>query len=451
MLYGHRRLIGESELSACGCNPGDLVLVALSGGADSTALLLSLCTCRDEGRIGGLFAAHLNHGIRGEHANRDQRFCEALCTRLDIPFATETIDVPAFAKAHGQSVEQAAREVRYAFLARAREAFHADVIATAHHRDDQAETLMLHLIRGSGTGGLCGMQPRNGRIIRPMLDTSRAEILSYLKHREEPFCEDETNAENDAQRNRIRNEIMPLLRELNPNITSALSKTAKLVSEDEAFLRQLSEEAEQKISSDGGLSRTGLAALAAPIGARILHRRLLALDGNVKESDIRRVMALATAQTGTRIELSGGYSAWTSAEWLHVGAYPDLADYEIPFAPDGDTVTPYGVLTASHADGWQKPADHNEAYLDFGALPKALVIRSRRDADRFFPLGAPGERKLSDVFTDRKIPKEERGVPLLCAGNQVYYAAGLGISQYARITPDTREILHIILNRGDRD
>jgi tRNA(Ile)-lysidine synthase len=244
---------------------------------------------------------------------------------------------------------------------------------------------------------------------------------------------------------------MPLLRELNPNIATALSKTAKLVSEDEAYLRQLSEEAERKIDKDGELSRTGLAALPAPISSRILHRHLLALDGNVKESDIRRVMALATAKTGTHIELSGGYSAWTDAEWLHIGVYPDIAEYEYPFEPDGDTVTPYGVLTACRTDNWRKPLDHNEAYLDLGALPKALVIRSRRDADRFFPLGAPGERKLSDVFTDRKIPKEERDVPLLCAGNQVYYAAGLGISQHARITPDTREILHIILNRGDRD
>ena len=451
MFYGQRRLIGDSELSACGCKPGDQVLVALSGGADSTALLLSFCACRNEGRIGGLFAAHLNHGIRGEHANRDQRFCEALCLRLGIPFAAETIDVPAQAKVNGQSVEQAAREVRYAFLERAREAFHADVIATAHHMDDQAETLLLHLIRGSGTGGLSGMQPRNGRIIRPMLDVSRAEILAYLGEREEPFCEDETNAENDAQRNRIRNEIMPQLRELNPNITTALSKTAKLVSEDEAYLRQLSEDAERKISSDGGLNRTGLAALASPMSSRILHRRLLALDGNVKESDIRRVMALVKAQTGTQIELSGGYSAWTNAEWLHIGVYPDIAEYEFPFVPDGDTVTPYGVLTAHHADFWQKPKDEFEAYLDASTLPDKLVVRSRRNADRFFPLGAPGERKLSDVFTDRKIPKEERDVPLLCAGNQVYYAAGLGISQLARITPDTREILHIILNRGDRD
>ena len=451
MFYEQRRLIGESELSACGCKPGDLVLVALSGGADSTALLLSFCACRDEGKIGGLFAAHLNHGIRGEHANRDQRFCEALCARYEVPFATETTDVPSYAKAHGQSVEQAARELRYEFLERAREAFQADVIATAHHRDDQAETLLLHLIRGSGTGGLGGMQPRNGRIIRPMLGASRAEILAYLDEREEPYCEDETNAESDIQRNRIRNELIPMLRTFNPNITAALNKTAALVSEDETFLRGLSEETERAISDQNGLRRRELAALAGPIRSRILYRRLIALDGNVKQSDIRRVAALATAQTGTRIELSGGYSAWTSAELLHIGRYAEPVEYEVPFDPNGETATPYGVLTANRTDRWQKPKDGFEAYLDANALPSRLVVRSRRSADRFFPLGAPGERKLSDVFTDRKIPKEERDVPLLCAGNQVYYATGVGVSERAKITLETREILHIILNRGNRD
>ncbi|MEN6635735.1 MAG: tRNA lysidine(34) synthetase TilS, partial [Clostridiaceae bacterium] len=167
MTREHRRLIGESELAACGCNPKVRVLVALSGGADSTALLLSMFDLFNEGKIGGLFAAHLQHGIRGETAERDQQFCAALCEKLSIPFFTENADVPAYAKNHGQSLEQAAREVRYAFLERARNLVEADVIATAHHQDDQAETLLLHLIRGSGTTGLCGMQPRNGFVIRP--------------------------------------------------------------------------------------------------------------------------------------------------------------------------------------------------------------------------------------------------------------------------------------------
>ena len=450
-MYGQHRLIEEPELTACGCGPRDLVLVALSGGADSTALLRSLAVCREEGEICGLFAAHLNHGIRGESANRDQRFCEALCADLNIPFATETIDVPTIAKARGQSLEQAAREVRYAFLEQARESFHADFIATAHHRDDQAETLLLHLIRGSGTSGLCGMRPVNGRIIRPLLSVSREQILSYLAELNQPYCVDETNAAGDAQRNRIRNEIMPLLRTMNPNVASAISRTAALVSEDEAYLTQLSLEAEERLTQSGGLNRKELAELATPISTRILRKRLMERSGNVKQADILRTLALASAQTGTRIELDGGDSAWINATTLFIGRYPEQTAYEIPFCMDGETITPYGTLTARRATQWRKPENLDEAFLDRRKLPEGLVVRNRRDADRIFPLGAPGERKLSDVFTDRKIPKEEREIPLVCKGNEVYYAVGVAVSERAKITPETREIIHIILNRGDRD
>ena len=451
MMYGQHRLIEQSELTACGCGPRDSVLVALSGGADSTALLRSLAACREEGGICGLFAAHLNHGIRGESANRDQRFCEALCADLNIPFATETIDVPSIAKAQGQSLEQAAREVRYAFLERAREAFQTDFIATAHHRDDQAETLLLHLIRGSGTSGLCGMRPVNGRIIRPLLGVSREQILAYLTELNQPYCEDETNTESDAQRNRIRNEIMPLLRTMNPNVASAIARSAALVSEDEAYLSRLSLEAEERLAQSGGLNRKGLAELAPPISTRILRRRLMERNGNVKQADILRTLALATAQTGTRIELDGGDSAWINATTLLIGRYPERAAYEIPFCMEGETVTPYGTLTARRVTQWRRPESLDEAFLDLNRLPEELVVRNRREADRIFPLGAPGERKLSDVFTDRKIPKEERETPLVCKGNEVYYAAGVAVSERAKVTPETREIIHIILNRGDRD
>ncbi len=449
--HERRRLIGENELAACGCYPTDTVLVALSGGADSTALLLSMHVLLIEGKIRGLFAAHLNHGIRGEAAARDQRWCEALCERLSIPFATETADVPAYAKAHGQSLEQAARAVRYDFLERAREAFRADVIATAHHRDDQAETMLLNLIRGSGTTGLGGMKPRNGSIIRPMLHVSRADVLAFLAESGETYCQDETNAENTAARNRIRNELLPLLATYNPAISESLCKTADLLAQDETLLSHLANEAEQTIALGIGLERKALAALPLPIGSRIVRKRLLALSGNVSEADIRRVLALADAQTGTVIELGSGFSAWTDAQALFAGIYPDVLQYEVPFMLDGETVTPRGTWKSERVNSWRLPEDGFEAFLDLDKLPRDLVVRSRREGDRFTPLGAPGEKKLSDVLTDKKIAKERRDIPLLCAGNEVYYACGLTVSEHAKITADTRGILHIICNRGTRD
>ena len=446
-----RRLIGENELAACGCNAEDAALVALSGGADSTALLLSLHRLFQEGRIRGLFAAHLNHGIRGESALGDQRFCVSLCNRLEIPLAVEQADAPAHAKATGQTLEQAARELRYAFLERARVQFGASVIATAHHRDDQAETLLLHLIRGSGTTGLGGMKPRNGLIVRPMLKTSREEILRYLAEQGEPYCEDETNAENAAARNRIRNELLPLLATYNPSIREALAKSAELFAQDDELLNQLADEAEREISLGEGLKREELAGLPLPIASRIVRKRLYSLCGSVSQTDIRRVLALTKAQTGTIIELSCGFSAWTDAQALFAGTYPHVLEYEVAFALCGESVTPRGSWISERVDAWQIPKDGYEAYLDLEKLPKDLVVRSRRAGDRFFPLGAPGERKLSDVLTDRKIPKHLRDLPLLASGRDIYFVCGMTISERAKVTKDTREILHIICNRGTRD
>ena len=449
--HGQRRLIGENELAACGCNYEDTALVALSGGADSTALLLSLHQLLLEGKIRGLFAAHLNHGIRGESAQKDEQFCVSLCNRLEIPITIGHADVPAHANVTSQTLEQAARELRYAFLEQARVQCGASIIATAHHRDDQAETLLLHLIRGSGMTGLSGMKARNGCVIRPMLKTSRAEILSYLAEQGQSYCEDETNAENVAARNRIRNELLPLLSAYNPAICETLAKTAELLAQDDELLNHLADEAEREILLGEGWSREKLMHLELPIASRIVRKRLYALCGSVSQADIRRVLALLTARTGTCIELSCGFSAWTDAQALFAGTYPHVLEYEVTFVPQGETTTPRGAWTSGRTDIWHIPNDGYEAYLDFEKLPKDLVVRTRRAGDRFYPLGAPGERKLSDVLTDKKIAKEKRDLQLLASGKDIYFICGMTISERVKVTSDTREILHIICNRGTRD
>ncbi len=442
------RLIDDKSLAACAIHATDRVLVALSGGADSTALLLSMKTLFREGKLGGLFAAHLNHGIRGESALSDQQFCQSLCETLEVPLQTETCDAPNYAKNAGKSLEEAARELRYAFLERARVAAGADCIATAHHKDDQAETLLLHLLRGCGTGGLAGMKPRNGFVARPLLQTSREEILQYLADQNATYCEDETNAQNCALRNRIRNDLLPALREYQPDFVDSLCKTAALCAGDDAYLELLAAQAESQLLREGGLDRALLNGQPQALKSRIVKKRLMQLSGSVSEADIRRVLALSEAQTGTAIELAGGFSAWTSAATLYLGVYPAAAEYEVPFVPEGKTQTPRGIFISERVASWRKPEGADEAYLALDALPQGLVVRSRRAGDRFYPLGAPGERKLSDVFIDKKISREERDRPLLCAGNEVLYAAGLAVSERVKVTPYTREILHITYYRG---
>ena len=447
-MMGQTRLLTKESLAACELNETSRVLVAFSGGADSTALLTALCDLQKEGAIERISAAHLNHGIRGETAERDMRFCELLCRTLGVELFTERADVPAFAKRTGMTLEEAAREYRYAFLERVRRSSGADCIATAHHKGDQAETVLMHLLRGSGTKGLSGMQMRSGTIVRPLLTVGRDEILSYLEERGQDYCEDETNLVNDAFRNRVRNELIPYLKGYNPNVVEALNKTATFCGEDEALLTTLADEAEARMLRDTGLDRRKLGGQPLPLKARIAKKRLTELCGDVSESDVRRVLALCGARTGTRIELNHGLSAWTDAWTLYIGAYPAEKAFEVPFRRTGKTVTPAGTLVSERAERYRAPVNGFEAYLDENALPENLVVRTRRGGDRFFPIGAPGAKKLKDVLIDKKVPRHRRGMPLLCAGSEVYYAVGLTVSERAKVRPDTKTILHITFTGG---
>jgi tRNA(Ile)-lysidine synthase len=214
---------------------GDRVLVALSGGADSVFLLRVLLELKWALDI-EVCAAHLNHGIRGEEADRDESFSRALCERLSVPFVSEKISIPDEMKKTGDGCEECARRVRYTFLQSAAKSFDCSKIATAHHADDNIETVLLHMIRGSALGGLTGIRPILGNIIRPLLCVSRAEILDSLKEIGQDFVTDSTNASDDMTRNFIRHNILPNIYALNPKADTTFLKMCKALKEDSEYL-----------------------------------------------------------------------------------------------------------------------------------------------------------------------------------------------------------------------
>lgn len=431
-------------LEECGLLPQHAVLVGLSGGADSVVLLHALCRSCEAGRISGVMAAHLHHGLRGADADADAAFCEALCREWGVPFVGGRADVRAVAAGRGLSLEAAAREVRYAFLRDAAARLNADCIAVAHHMDDQAETILLHLLRGSGLTGLAGMRPRTEKIVRPLLGVRRNEIEAYARENGLAFCTDATNASDAMMRNRVRHELLPLLRSFNPRIVERLAATATLLAQDADCLDTLAEAALGAAAETGCIGRQALLALADAVRSRVLKRLLLdAQGGDVERRDVERLDALLRAQTGTRIELRGGAVAWVDGGSLYVGRPAQEIAFEVPFCTAGTTVTPAGIFFAAE-DGQIRPASACEACIDLDALPGDAVVRTRRQGDRFRPLGAPGGRKLSDVMIDRKIPRFGRGVPLLCSGCQVLWMPGYTIAESLRITPHTKRILHII-------
>ena len=261
---------------------GKKLLAAVSGGADSMCLLHLLFTAGLD-----VTAAHFEHGIRGEESLRDLRFVEAWCREQGIPCLTGHGDAPAYAAAQHMSLEQAARELRYAFLRRCAGEIGADCILTAHNLDDNAETLLFNLARGSGTAGLCGIPARRGELLRPLLPVSRAEIEAYLEQHHVPHVEDSTNREDTYTRNLIRHRVVPALREVNPRFAEAAARTAALAARDEDLLQSLADAFLKTELTDGGVSLAALRALHPAVASRVIRALVPGLSAGHTELALR--------------------------------------------------------------------------------------------------------------------------------------------------------------------
>ena len=425
----------DSTWAACGVSEGDGVLAALSGGADSVALLLELIGLHKNGWLSHVEAAHLNHAIRKGDADADEAFCAELCARYGVPLHSERIDVPRLAKEAGVSLEFAARNARYAFLERVRADRDLDCIAIGHHRDDQAETLLLHLLRGSGTDGLSGMRLRSGRLIRPLLYTDKAAILAYLKECGQDYCTDETNFETDATRNRIRLTVMPTLETVNPAAKKALSDAAAHIAEDSDYLNALAADAENTCGKD----RRKLSALPRPVRLRVLRNLLPYTDFTA--ADLERLDELLNGQTGDVATLKYGVTAWIDATDLRIGK-GENEPFSTPVPGTGNVKLPNGTLSVERVERAAIPCGSFDAYIDADRLQGEVIARNPMQGDRFTPLGMTGTKLLSDYLTDRKVPRFERNMPVLCDGNGVVWVAGHTVDERMRVTADSDHILH---------
>ena len=422
---------------------GSGVVAGVSGGADSVALLWALSEIKKEMGF-ELFAAHLNHGIRGEEAEGDQNYVRELCEKLGVGLYEERLDIPAIAAAGGKTLEQAAREQRYEFFERALEKFGADRIAVAHHMEDQAESIMLHMLRGSGLRGLTGMKYMRGRVIRPFLDIRRREVEEYLESRGVAYRTDSTNLHRDASRNRLRLDVMPYIaRHINPAATEALCSMGQLLGEDEELLCSMARKALEEAGGEDGYDRAALAALPGPLRSRAIR---LAIEDAGVYSDIDRihvqkVTELLSARTGASIDLPH-ICAWVSYGRLCFGRREEKARWETPFVFPGKTAFEGGFFFAEAMEG-DIIKDNVVGYMDMDRLPEGAVVRPRREGDVFFPCGAPGTKKLKAVFIDRKIPRDQREIPGIFAGNELLFMPGLGISDRVKVTSDTRRMIRV--------
>ncbi|MBR1845918.1 MAG: tRNA lysidine(34) synthetase TilS [Oscillospiraceae bacterium] len=414
---------------------GVRVLCAVSGGLDSMVLLHLLWTWRQAGEI-SLTAATFDHQLRPQ-SEADARFVADWCRAHEIPCGIGTGDVAVYASEHGQTVEEAARNLRYAFLERAAEEAGADYIATAHTADDNAETVLLHLLRGSGLTGLGGIPPRRGRIIRPLLEITRKEIESYARAYDIPHREDESNRDTAYTRNYLRHEVLPLLREKNPNLAKALGRTAESLRRDEAYLTQLTEEAARRLlTAEQNAVSIGVSDLNAQpeaIALRLVQRMAeLALPGTVLPHDQRQ----ALLELARRAHPSGAVSLVSRLQGRR--SYDTLtltlpAEQTGSFAPvrlspgEARPIPELGIVLTCRWAACPEGRTPDCLYLRPGET-QALLVRPRQPGDEI-DLPRRGRKKLKKWMIEEKIPRESRErLPVIEIDGQVAAVLGMGNS-----------------------
>jgi tRNA(Ile)-lysidine synthase len=453
---------------------GDRVLVAVSGGPDSVALLHSLCALRDRYAI-TLAIAHLNHTLRGAAADGEQAFVASLARELALPFHTTRKDVRGYQRRLKLSLEDAARQVRYTYLKDEAKRQGFNKIALGHHADDTAELVLMNLLRGSGPLGMAGIPPRQGCLIRPLIDIHRDQIMAYLGAMKLTHQHDESNDDRAFLRNRIRHDLIPQLEsDYNPRLRETLQRTARILRDEEAWIDQhlntAHENLQPKARTDG-VTIEALAFKAAPtaLQRRILRRGLAMAASDLKRINfehIERIRQLARGDIFPKwIDLPRGLRVRVDAEGITIETEsvdqrrlrrqgsappPPFFAYRID-APQENAVemeipeinARLSLVRAANPEGTiPRPEHPGQAFFDLDSLLFPLVLRAIQPGDRLAPLGMEGHQKISDLLIDRKIDPEARcRIPVLVSGGEIIWVAGLRTDRSARVRKHTRRLL----------
>jgi len=431
---------------------GDKVLALYSGGPDSTFLLLMLKAASDA--IGFQFAAfHMNHQIRSESAD-EMAFCAAFCEREGIPLFMETRDVPAEAARLHISLEEAGRQLRYGLAEEIRESHGFSVIATAHHADDNAETVLMRIIRGTGLRGLAGIPEKSGYLVRPLLGFAKREILDWLDVRDIAYVQDQSNESNAYFRNRVRNAILPMLEEENPKLRQSLLRLSEAAGSAHSYIRNAA--LAVPIESSGKAASAQAAALEG-LPEALLYEALwemARLAGAEKGFSFVHMQAAASAIWADSDKWSLDFPGMVlEKSYGLITARPHILDreatpYEYIFRPGSVQIVPKARLAVFSRvrDNSKKNEVYGTAKLiDYDKISgKILYFRSRKQGDVFTPLGLNHRKSIKKFFIDRKVPLVERPrVPLFLCEGEVFLAGSLEVGEHFKITEDTKRILEI--------
>ncbi len=453
----------------------DSILIAVSGGPDSVALLYALHHLSSHFTL-KLGVAHINHQLRAEDAEMDEQFVQSLARQMDLPFYLKKCDVRHYAKTNRLSLEDAARKVRYDFFFHTLQKNSYSRIATAHHLDDNAELILMNLLRGSGKSGISGIPPvRRKIIIRPLIRISKKEILTFLSENSLPYRLDQTNQDVSFTRNRIRHRLIPELQSgYNPKIMEALNRMSSIIQPEEEWIDNMVDHETNRLivsSSDQSIqiSISGFIEKPMPLQRRIARKITQKVKGNLQKITLKHIdeilLLISKAKDNSQLHLpdnigvniSGNHACWTNRERV---ARPPKIDskrsdglafcYTISDLNDlpktiviheAGVKIQFSILSRMHVselDQHQK----NVALMDMNQLHLPLTIRNCIPGDRFTPLGMTGSQKISRFFINHKVLRKNRlGNPILLSENRIIWLAGYQIGDSMKITPKTSTIL----------
>jgi tRNA(Ile)-lysidine synthase len=438
--------------------PDEKIILAVSGGPDSTALLYLMYNLRDELKC-SLHIAHLNHNLRGEESDADAEFVKEQAQKLDLPITVESLDVKSMISK--ESLESGARRIRYQFYEKVMSETHANKVVLGHTTDDQAETVIMRFLRGSGMKGLSGIPPvRDDIYIRPLIETSRAEVEEYLQSLNITPRWDSSNLSTEYERNKIRYELIPLL-ELNysPNIKHILQQTADILREEDDFLTEQIQQAmgeciNHQDSRSIDISIPDLKKHHIALQRRILRLAIESLLGDLNRYDFDHLASLIDLidnNTGKIISLPRGIIAERVYDKIIIGLESfqqssEPFDYIIGI-PDEIEIPDLKLsirTVLSKSDDMAYSKDKFQKTFDYDEIKGNLHLRNRRNGDRFQPLGVSGTKKLKDFFIDKKVPRSQRdNIPILTDGNNILWIVGYQIDDRFKVTTKTKTELNV--------
>jgi len=427
---------------------GDKVMVGLSGGADSMCLL-DLVAKFNTNLEFDFFAVHINHGLRDLEAQRDQDFVVEYCQKNKIKIICKNIKTKEYARKNNKTIEQAGRELRYKTFKEVLENEGANKLLVAHHKNDQVETVLMHICRGSSLSGARGMELENNKVVRPLLNYTRAEIEGYIQSNNIPFIEDSSNSDINYTRNYIRHNVLPNLEKIWPNVVNSIANFAEKVKEEDDYIDSLVPVTLLVIKNTKVTIKQEAEKLKLPILLRLIRKAFESLGKlvDIEKKHLLQVVELFVMKNGSQISLPNGLVAFKEYNGVVIAEKSkNVLRVKNQFVVGCIEVEGFGQICCQKIESEEVQFGNGCHYVDLDKIPVSAIWRTRADGDVFAKLGS-GTKKLNDYFIDKKISKQERdSIPILCDGNKVLVVAGYDVSENVKIDSSTDNIVKITYN-----